>query len=465
MRRVPEQRHAAARPAGPRLAVVQHPVLVLADVAEHLLDAGRGVRERFGELVGPAVVAPLAALEALARDGGDVVHDRAPAQAVLHEMQVGADPDDHVVEMRAVLDLVEGHHPAVAYVADRPRRAVADQDLAHARAQAVGAYHGRALVFRAVGEAREHAAGRFIEAHQLLRGVQGDLLALAAGFEQRAVKVAAVHDGVGRAEVPAEFRPAGDARELAVGERVDEDQVPGEHRLRFEVLHHSQPVEHAVGVGPLLDAVADLAELGRFLEDPRAHAAAGERERGRAAADDEDFRRSFCLRHLWFPASEDPGPSLGSDGGNVPARTRFYIPSPRRSRTARALQWTRWIPTITAPRRSLGGPRASAAPRTMSWSSDPRSAARSSPRSACSRKAAASRPPTRSPGTTSGSGNWPRSSSAPTPKCARARDSSCCADCRSRNYRSSSSPPRSGGWARTSAARSRRTLKGSSSPA
>src|SRR6266700_2355837 len=334
MRRVAEQGHVAARPAGPRLAVVQHPVLVLADVAEHLLHLRRGVRERFGELVGPAVVAPLAALEALTRDGGDVVHDRAPAQAVLHEMQVGADPDDHVVEMRAVLDLVEGHYPAVADVADRARRAVADQDLAHARAQAVGAYHGRALVFRPVGEAREHPAGRFAEALKLLRGMQGDLLALPAGLQQRAVKVAAVHDGVGRAEVPAELRPAGDARELAVGERIDEDQVPGEYRLRLQVLHHSQPVEHAVGVGPLLDAVADLAELGRLLEDLRAHAAAGERERGRdaadAAADDEDFRRSFCLRHLWFPAGEDPGPSAGSAAGNVPTRMRFYIPAPRR---------------------------------------------------------------------------------------------------------------------------------------
>src|SRR5213594_1470895 len=51
-----------------------------------------------------------------------------------------------------------------------------------------------------------------------------------------------------------------------------------------------------LGVRALLDAVADLAELGRLFEHARAHSAARERERRRhaavATADDEDFRTS-----------------------------------------------------------------------------------------------------------------------------------------------------------------------------
>src|SRR5438445_451145 len=83
----------------------------------------------------------------------------------------------------------------------------------------------------------------------------------------------------------------------ACGWGDDESQVLGEHRVRVQILHDAQPVEHAVGVRALLDAVADLAELGRLFEHARAHAAARERKRCRdaadAAADDEDFRTSL----------------------------------------------------------------------------------------------------------------------------------------------------------------------------
>jgi len=97
--------------------------------------------------------------------------------------------------------------------------------------------------------------------------VQRDLLALAASLQQRAVQIAAMHDGIGGAEMPPEGVAARNPGELPVGERVDKDQVLGEHRLRLQLLHDAQPVEHAVGVRALLDAVADLAELGRLLEN------------------------------------------------------------------------------------------------------------------------------------------------------------------------------------------------------
>src|SRR5262249_31259781 len=104
---------------------------------------------------------------------------------------------------------------------------------------------------------------------------------------------------------------AGYPSHLAIGQSVDEDQVAGEHCLRLEVLHHPQPVEHAVGIGPLLDAVADLAELRRLFEHLRPYAAPGERERARhpaaAAPDDEDSR---AQNRYARPASTSPWVSV-----------------------------------------------------------------------------------------------------------------------------------------------------------
>src|SRR5204862_64537 len=98
------------------------------------------------------------------------------------------------------------------------------------------------FVFRAVREIRDHALAPVGEAGELLGGLQRDLLALAASLQQRAMEVAAMDNGVRSPEMIAERLAAGDARELAVCERVDEDQILGEHRLRLQVLHDAQPV-------------------------------------------------------------------------------------------------------------------------------------------------------------------------------------------------------------------------------
>src|SRR5207302_10552531 len=331
-----------ARPAGPRLAVVQHPVLVLAHVAEHLLYVRRGAREDFGQLIRAPVVVPLATRKLVAHDRGHVVHDGAAAQPVLHQVQVRPDPDHHVVEMRLVLYLVDRNDAAVTDVPNGLRWPVADEDLAHARAQPVRADDRPPFEFRAVREIRDNALPSVGEAGEFLGGVQRDLLALAAGLQQRAVQVAAVHDGIGGAETIAKRLAAGDASELAVREGVDEDQVLGEHRLRFQILHDAQPVEHAVGVRALLDAVADLAELGRLLEHARAHAAARERKRRRhaadAAADDEDFRTSLGAHGpgFYLPAAPCGRWPRYNDRNEIRARLRlvrlegFELQEPRR---------------------------------------------------------------------------------------------------------------------------------------
>ena len=282
------------RPCGPvghRLAVVQNPVPVARDVAQHVAHPGIGAREHLVQLVRAAEVL-LAAAEAPAGDGRDVVHHRAAAQAVLHQVQVGADPDRHRIEVAAVDDLVGRHHPAVGHVARHARRAVGHDRRARRRPQAVGADQRRALVLGAVLAAHDHRIAALLEACQAARSFERDLLAPLARLEYFSVQVAPVYDEVTVLVALEELSAERDPRDLPVVEGVDQDQRVGENRVRLERLQHAQAVEHAAHVRPHLDAVADLAELRRLFQHAHPPALAGEGERRRqpadAAAGDQD---------------------------------------------------------------------------------------------------------------------------------------------------------------------------------
>src|SRR4029077_18722868 len=102
-------------------------------------------------------------------------------------------------------------------------------------------------------------------------------------------------------------------------------------------------VEHAVGVRPLLDAVADLAELGRLLEHAGADPAPREGERARHPADaaaapaGQGARppppRRCRLRRRGFP---------GSPCCSRPA----LLPQNRQTRPAMASPWAGGSPLI-----------------------------------------------------------------------------------------------------------------------
>ncbi len=177
------------------------------------------------------------------------------------------------------------------------RGAVAEHGLARGRPEAVGADQRRALVLGAVLADDPDDAAFLLETLDVPRGFERDLVARLAGRQQPAVQVAAVDDEVAELVAREESLAERDAADFLVGKRIDEDQRFRIHRTGLERLQHAEAIEHARDVRPHLDAVADLAELGRLLQ--HAHLAALLRERERrgeaadAAAGNEDFLHIF----------------------------------------------------------------------------------------------------------------------------------------------------------------------------
>ena len=208
--------------------------------------------------------------------------------------------------MAAIDDLLGRDEAAVDVVAGETRPAVAHHRASGRRPQAVGADERRALVRRPVLAGDENAAVALLEAHEALRRLEGDLIALAARLEDGAVEVAAMHDEIRVCEPCPELRAEVDPRQLVAGDRVGEDQRIGIDDMRRHPLEDTEALEDRVHVRPHLDAVADLAELGGFLQHPHAPPPQRERERHRQAADaatgDKDFGRrchrlsSYILR-------------------------------------------------------------------------------------------------------------------------------------------------------------------------
>ena len=82
---------------------------------------------------------------------------------------------------------------------------------------------------------------------------------LAAGLEQHAVEVAAVHDGVGIPVARAKRLTEIDARDLAVGHRIHQQEIVDIDGHRARGLANAQTIEAMKGVGAELDAGTDFA--------------------------------------------------------------------------------------------------------------------------------------------------------------------------------------------------------------
>ena len=100
-------------------------------------------------------------------------------------------------------------------------------------------------------------------------------------------------DGIGVAEARAECLAEVDVGDLAVGDGVHQAQLVDIDRHAARRLADAQAIEAVEGVGPELDAGADLAELARLLQHQRGDALLRQRQRRReatdAAAGDEDL--------------------------------------------------------------------------------------------------------------------------------------------------------------------------------
>ena len=108
---------------------------------------------------------------------------------------------------------------------------------------------------------------------------------VAAGLQQHAVQVAAMDHGVGVLVAGAEFFAEVDMGDLAIGQRIHQAELVDINRHRPRRLADAQPIETVEGVGPELDAGADLAQLRRLLQHQRGNVLLRQRQRCGQAAD------------------------------------------------------------------------------------------------------------------------------------------------------------------------------------
>ena len=104
-------------------------------------------------------------------------------------------------------------------------------------------------------------------------------------LEQGGVHIDAMDDRVRVAKALPEGLVGEDAADLRAVDRVVHDHEIGEHRAAAGELAHAQRIQRMEGIGAELHAGADLADLGRLLEDAHAVAAPHEGERRGQSAD------------------------------------------------------------------------------------------------------------------------------------------------------------------------------------
>ena len=145
----------------------------------------------------------------------------------------------------------------------------------------------------AVREPRRDAGFVLVVARHIGAGAELDQRVVAAGLQQHAMQIAAMDHGIGIAEARAERLAEIDMGDLAVGQRIHQAELVDIDRHAARRFADAQPVEAVEGVGPELDAGADLAQLRGLLQHQRGDALLRQRQRRRQAADaaagDEDL--------------------------------------------------------------------------------------------------------------------------------------------------------------------------------
>ncbi len=173
----------------------------------------------------------------------------------------GPGPQRGGVPAQILRHLLGRDHRAVGRVARHPRIAIAGDLTAHVRPQPVGADQRRAAHRLAVGELRRDAGFVLVVARHIGAGPELDQCVAATGLQQHAMQIAAMDHGVGIAEARAERLAEIDMGDLAVGHGVHQAQRVDIDRHAARRFADAQAVEAVEGVGPELDAGADLAQL------------------------------------------------------------------------------------------------------------------------------------------------------------------------------------------------------------
>ena len=165
--------------------------------------------------------------------------------------------------------------------------------------------------------------------------------------DEGAMKLAAMHHGVGIAEPLAKRAGHVDMGDLLAGDRVHQAQFVDEHRFRAGDLAESQAVEGVKRVGPELDAGADLFELRCPFEDRDGEALVGERQRGGKAAyapagDDDPFFLHGASSMIVGYSRCFLAPGFGSPLGGGPTGNFFPAVAIRASISPRAISTSSW---------------------------------------------------------------------------------------------------------------------------
>ena len=297
---IAQQRHAAVGPLADRLAVGRGPAFPAPGQFDELARLGTDALEIALHLfLGTLGHAPFFGLAAV--EGHDHVVLLAPAQRVVHQVTVGADPDAGRVPLQVLGKVLLVHHRAVDHVAGDAGR-VAHVLLAHHRLHPVGADQGHAPVRVAVLVVDRDAVGVLLHTLDAGGGQELDAPGLLRALQQREVHVHPVDHGIGVAETLAKGLTGGNPAHLVFVDGVVHHHVVGVDGASTGLLAHAQGVEGVEGVGAQLDAGADLTDLGRLLQHLDPETLAHQRQRSGESTDAPtgDQHRQPCpfLVHL-----------------------------------------------------------------------------------------------------------------------------------------------------------------------
>ena len=159
--------------------------------------------------------------------------------------------------------------------------------------QSVGSHQGVALVQRrSTLDVQAHAVAILLQAPDTLAGVQGRPL-IAHGRQQQPMQVGAVQREVGRVVADLEVQAQWHGRQLASARGVARHQSLGLATHCAGLFQQTPLPQDAGGVGPQLQAGADLTETAGLFEHPGLPARPVRGQCGRQAADatagDEQF--------------------------------------------------------------------------------------------------------------------------------------------------------------------------------
>ena len=308
MRGVTEQRNAAIDPVIDRIAIAEHPAPPLLRHFEQLARAGNDMGETVQHLLALAGLVAAHVFK-IGDKGGDQVESAPALQRIVHHVTFRAGPERRRVPAQVFRHLFERQYRAIGDVTGKPDRIVRPGNaLADLGLDAVGADH-RVRVIDVASLGANLGAGRRVLAgdHALLVDQRNGVVRL-AGFEEGAVQVGAVNDGVRIAEELAEQIAERTAEDLLAGHAVHHDQRVDIDRARAALIADAEIVHRVERIGTDLNAGADFAELVGLLQHGDATALVGQSQRrcqtADAAAGDDDRGHAFAhCCHCFLPYS------------------------------------------------------------------------------------------------------------------------------------------------------------------